>query len=148
MALWDGPLPRTHQQPGPWGTCRAASCRRRSGALGALGVQSPQHPFFFAHAKHKTNHTLWGEAGFPGGTMRRAAVRKRGSGSMSLYEHRLPDLTRSNRGQIWRDLEEYIQINPPTIRKLRDLIGRTDRRQITPDSRQADVCTRLAGREA
>ena len=22
------------------------------------------------------------------------------------------------RGQIWRDLEEYIQIDPPTIRKL------------------------------
>ena len=29
-----------------------------------------------------------------------------------------------------------------------NLIGRTDRRQITPDSRQADVCTRPAGREA
>ena len=32
-----------------------------------------------------------------------------------------PDLTRSNRGQIWRDLEEYdvhIQIDPLTIRKL------------------------------
>ena len=28
------------------------------------------------------------------------------------------------------------------------IIGRTDRRQITPDSRQADVCTRPAGREA
>ena len=28
---------------------------------------------------------LWGEAGAPGGTVRRAAVRKRGSGSTSLY---------------------------------------------------------------
>ena len=28
---------------------------------------------------------LWGEAGAPGGTVRRAAVRKRGSGSISLY---------------------------------------------------------------
>ena len=27
---------------------------------------------------------LWGEAGAPGGTVRRAAVRKRGSGSASL----------------------------------------------------------------
>ena len=34
---------------------------------------------------------LWGGAGAPGGTVRRAAVRKRGSGSMSLYEHRLPE---------------------------------------------------------
>ena len=34
---------------------------------------------------------LWGEAGAPGGTMRRAAVRKRGSGSTSLYYHRLPE---------------------------------------------------------
>ena len=48
---------------------------------------------------------LWGEAGAPGGTVRRAAVRKRGSGDQSRSEHRLPDLTRSNRGQIWRDLE-------------------------------------------
>ena len=29
--------------------------------------------------------SLWGEAGAPGGTVRRAAVRKRGSGSISLY---------------------------------------------------------------
>ena len=28
---------------------------------------------------------LWGEAGAPGGTVRRAAVRKRGPGSTSLY---------------------------------------------------------------
>jgi len=28
---------------------------------------------------------LWGEVGAPGGTVRRAAVRKRGSGSTSLY---------------------------------------------------------------
>ena len=28
---------------------------------------------------------LWGGAGAPGGTVRRAAVRKRGSGSISLY---------------------------------------------------------------
>ena len=35
---------------------------------------------------------LWAGAGPPGGTVRRAAVRKRrGSGSMSLYEHRLPE---------------------------------------------------------
>ena len=35
--------------------------------------------------------SLWAGAGPPGGTVRRAAVRKRGSGSMSLYEHRLPE---------------------------------------------------------
>ena len=29
--------------------------------------------------------SLWGGAGAPGGTVRRAAVRKRGSGSTSLY---------------------------------------------------------------
>ena len=39
----------------------------------------------------RLNLGLWGEAGAPGGTVRRAAVRKRGSGSMSLYEHRLPE---------------------------------------------------------
>ena len=32
-----------------------------------------------------TPAALWGEAGAPGGTVRRAAVRKRGSGSTSLY---------------------------------------------------------------
>ena len=39
---------------------------------------------------HKSS-ILWAGAGAPGGTVRRAAVRKRGPGSMSLYEHRLPD---------------------------------------------------------
>ena len=34
---------------------------------------------------------LWAGAGAPGGTVRRAAVRKRGPGSMSLYEHQLPE---------------------------------------------------------
>ena len=34
---------------------------------------------------------LWAGAGPPGGTVRRAAVRKRGSGSQSLSEHRLPE---------------------------------------------------------
>ena len=43
-------------------------------------------------AKKRKNFTtpfeiecLWGEAGAPGGTVRRAAVRKRGSGSTSLH---------------------------------------------------------------
>ena len=82
--------------------------------------------------------------------MRHAAVRKRGSGAHTRSYYQLPDLTRSNRGQIWRDLEEYTQIDPPcSNQENSDLIGRTDnRRQITPDSRQADVCTRPAGREA
>ena len=31
-----------------------------------------------------TQHELWGGAGAPGGTVRRAAVRKRGPGSASL----------------------------------------------------------------
>jgi len=34
---------------------------------------------------------LWAGAGPPGGTVRRAAVRKRGPGSQSLSEHRLPE---------------------------------------------------------
>ena len=33
---------------------------------------------------HRYTKKLWGEAGAPGGTVRRAAVRKRGSGSASL----------------------------------------------------------------
>ena len=63
-----------------------------------------------------TRRLLWAGAGAPGGTVRRAAVRKRGSGAHTRSYYRLPDLTRSNRGQIRRDLEEYIQIDPPTIR--------------------------------
>ena len=46
---------------------------------------------FLLRGRWPAGARLWGEAGAPGGTVRRAAVRKRGSGSMSLYEHRLPD---------------------------------------------------------
>ena len=38
-----------------------------------------------------TSKSLWGGAGAPGGTVRRAAVRKRGSGAQSRSEHRLPE---------------------------------------------------------
>ena len=65
-----------------------------------------------------TDAALWAGAGPPGGTVRRAAVRKRGSGAHTRSYYQLPDLTRSNRGQIWRDLEEYIQIDPPIMRNL------------------------------
>ena len=34
---------------------------------------------------------LWGGVGAPGGTVRRAAVRKRGPGAQSRSEHQLPD---------------------------------------------------------
>ena len=49
------------------------------------------HNMLWAAMCYAQRAILWGEAGAPGGTVRRAAVRKRGSGSMSLYEHRLPD---------------------------------------------------------
>ena len=92
---------------------------------------------------------LWEGAGPPGPHRApRRSVRKRGSNGalpQSRSEHQLSDYIRLNRGQLWRDLAKYTQTDPPTIS---DLIGRTDRRKITPDSRQADVCTRPAGREA
>ena len=38
-----------------------------------------------SHAEREESGRLWGEAGAPGGTVRRAAVRKRGPGSTSLH---------------------------------------------------------------
>ena len=38
-----------------------------------------------SHAEREESGRLWGEAGAPGGTVCRAAVRKRGPGSTSLH---------------------------------------------------------------
>jgi len=56
-----------------------------------LGKEFQPIDFKQKHLGVTQSTCLWAGAGPPGGTVRRAAVRKRGSGSMSLYEHRLPD---------------------------------------------------------
>ena len=68
---------------------------RRLGSVPSLRFDSEPGVFFAVYSRgtqHATREpsprfpgvALWGEAEAPGGTVRRAAVRKRGSGSVSL----------------------------------------------------------------
>ena len=56
-------------------------------AAARMWAESGDHRFSFSELGDSPQGawTLWGEVGAPGGTVRRAAVRKRGSGSISLY---------------------------------------------------------------
>ena len=58
-----------------------------------------------------TPAALWGEAGAPGGTVRRAADPQCGNGAPALLVSTSTNFPiRLIRGQIWKDLKEYTQI--------------------------------------